>query len=377
MEDLSIYIHIPFCKSKCYYCDFLSFNCNHENVSRYFNALMKELDILYSMKENYKIKTIFIGGGTPTFVDVDYIQKVLEKINKILIISEDAEITIEANPGTIHEDNIILLKKAGINRLSIGLQCWQDELLKKIGRIHTKDEFLYAYEAAVSSGINNINVDLIFALPSQTTNQWQETLEKTVELKPAHISCYGLTIEEGTVFKRMYDKGGINIDEDIERKMYHMAIRYLEQRGYLQYEISNFSKPKMECLHNLTYWQLKPYYGFGLGAHSYFENYRFNNEKSINKYIEKVLTGDTIYENKTFCDEKTMKEEYLFLGLRKTQGISKVDYESKFNNTIEKDYNDEIKKLVSLGLLNEDIDNLRLTEKGLDLANQVFVEFIK
>ncbi|MFZ7131718.1 MAG: radical SAM family heme chaperone HemW [Eubacteriales bacterium] len=377
MEELSLYIHIPFCKSKCHYCDFLSFFNEDEKIDTYFLALLMELDYLNQIKDKYIIKTIFIGGGTPTYVHDKYIIKVIEKIRSIMVLHKDAELSIEGNPGTFHKNTLLPLKGIGLNRLSIGLQCWQDELLTSIGRTHTKKEFLQSYDAAISAGFTNINIDLIFGLPRQSLFQWQETLEKVVALCPAHLSCYSLKIEEGTAFGKQLQNKEIYLDDVLDRQMYHEARRYLWESGYEQYEISNFMKDGFQCVHNLVYWEVKPYLGFGLGAHSYFEKYRFHNEKNLNKYIEKLFAGNTIKGDKILVHQQNYKEEYIFLGLRKIKGIYKKDYKERFSKSISEEYQDEINRLISLELLEEDEVCIKLTSKGLDFANQVFRAFLK
>lgn len=377
MKELGLYIHIPYCKSKCFYCDFLSFDNADDKIDEYFQALMIEMDLLQQIKNDYTVKTIFIGGGTPTYVHVDYITLIINKIKNSIIIDKNVEITIEGNPGTFNKKDLLKLKNVGINRLSIGLQSWQDEILKSIGRIHTSREFVEGYNAALDIGFNNINIDLIFGLPSQSMEQWIETLNKVIDLKPTHLSCYSLKVEEGTKLCQMIEKDKIILDEELDRDMYHYTQNLLMEKGYIHYEISNFSKDKFECKHNLVYWELKEYIGLGLGAHSFFNGYRYSNEKKLETYIDKLLSGNNIIEDKSVVNKNRYKEEYLFLGLRKIKGINKKDYNTIFKIPIEVDYRKNLDKLLSRGLIEETNENIKLTKKGLDLANQVFISFIE
>ncbi len=288
MKDLSIYIHIPFCSEKCFYCDFLSFKGKEEYFEKYKMALLKEIEEFSILNKNkYIIKTIFIGGGTPSILPIGYIGDIAQKIFTLFNVEKDAEFTIEANPGTLSYDKIRHFKENNINRISLGLQAYQNDLLKKIGRIHTIEDFIQNYENIRKLGFNNINVDLMFSLPTQTKENFKETLENIVKLEPEHISTYSLILEEGTKFFNMYEKGDLSLASDeLDRELYDMAINILQQNGYTLYEISNFCKPTKQCKHNIVYWTRKEYIGFGLGASSLIDNKRIINTDNFNNYID-------------------------------------------------------------------------------------------
>jgi len=376
MKDLSLYIHIPFCIQKCYYCDFLSFTMDEETVDLYFENLVKEIEGYGSMvNEDTVVRTIFIGGGTPTCVDSKYILQILKVIRTRFVVDPHVEISIESNPATFDVTKLLDYKKAGINRLSMGLQCWQDDLLKSIGRIHTQEEFVRSFLEAKAVGFENINVDLIFGLPNQTMDNWKETLQEVCKLEPSHLSCYSLKLEKGTELYRRAQVNQFVLDEELDRQMYHYTLDTLYDKGYLQYEISNFSKPDMECKHNLVYWELGDYIGFGLGAHSYFNGFRYNNEEKIKSYISHLQQNKAIVKDKNLVSREHIKEEFIFLGLRKTKGIDGVTYEKLFHQNIFEDFKDEIEKLDDYIIV--DGGNIRLSKKGLDFANYVFMNFLK
>jgi oxygen-independent coproporphyrinogen-3 oxidase len=364
----SLYVHIPFCIRKCLYCDFNSCS-NNELQDGYIDELVNEIQRI----DIKNFETIFVGGGTPTILSLINLKKVLEALQKF----NAAEYTFESNPGTINERNLSLLKEYGVNRLSIGLQAWQDSLLMKLGRIHNINDFLEGYNIARKVGFNNINVDLMFGIPDQRMEDWVETIRNVIEINPEHISCYGLIIEEGTPFKRLYDEDRLNlVEEDIERDMYHYAINELKQAGYEHYEISNFSKKGFECKHNITYWKLDEYLGVGAGSHSFINNKRFSNLKNIQKYINGVRENNIIEETSNVL-QNDLLSEYMFLGLRMMDGISKMDFKKRFGENIEIIYGNEISDLIRKGLLIENNNNIKLSEKGIDFSNQVFVEFLK
>lgn len=359
MKTTSIYIHIPFCKSKCKYCDFLSFP-HTEYVDAYKKALINEINAFGCEK----VKSIFIGGGTPSYVDAKVIADVMERFRKYNI-AEGAEITIEANPGTLTEEKAKIYKDCGINRISMGLQAWQDNLLKTLGRIHTKDTFIESYNIA-EKYFDNINVDLMFSLPNQSMDMWMETLEKVTSLNPQHISAYSLIIEEGTPFYTM----DLNLpDEETDRQMYHYAIKYLKEKGYNQYEISNFAKESYESVHNCVYWQRGDYKGFGLGAASLLGNVRYKNTEDIKKYIN----GTTITEKEVLTKDDEMAE-YMFLGLRMTKGVSISQFESKFGEKLLKKYAEVIEKYRDY--INIEKDYISLNEDGISISNMIFCEML-
>ncbi|WP_058485389.1 radical SAM family heme chaperone HemW [Defluviitalea phaphyphila] len=378
MENkISLYIHIPFCKSKCYYCDFASYANKEESMEDYVLALVNEMRNYGELFKNNKIATVFIGGGTPTILPLKLLKKVLKNIFVNFNIENNAEITIEANPGTLNHDNLSLLKEFGVNRLSIGLQAYQNNLLKKIGRIHTVEEFIKNFLLARKLGFNNINIDLMFALPNQTLKDWIVTLKEITKLNPEHISCYSLTIEENTPFGLLEKEGKLKkADEEIDRKMYHYAQKYLSTKEYIQYEISNFSKLEFESKHNLTYWTYKPYIGIGLGAHSFLEGKRYHNTYNLSKYIKSNGEINKLKEDIEVLSPKMQYAEYIFLGLRLLKGIDVTEFYNQFKISFDELFKEKVHKLINLGLLEKNKENIRLTHKGIDLSNIVFSEFL-
>jgi len=377
MKPISLYIHIPFCKSKCYYCDFNSFSGLENLIDEYFEALNKELTSYIDQLKGYTVKSVFFGGGTPSYVKADYICNFLKACKENLDFDSNAEITIEANPGTLDEGKLIKYHNAGINRLSIGLQACQNHLLNEIGRIHVLEDFDRNLNLARKCGFNNISADLIFGLPGQSFNEWAETLDYVIEKKLEHISCYSLTIEEGTVIEKKISEGIIEpVDEELDRRMYHYAVEKLKQNDYVHYEISNFAFKGRESRHNIAYWILQDYIGFGAGAHSYFQKRRFNNIYDVKNYISSLKGKLEIIENVCEIDKKTEISEYIILGLRMINGINLKQLEEIYDFNIYKEHGERIKKLMERGLLDIRNNYMMLTSKGLDLANQVMVEFI-
>ncbi|AFS78837.1 oxygen-independent coproporphyrinogen-III oxidase 1 [Gottschalkia acidurici 9a] len=378
-RELGIYIHIPFCYSKCYYCDFNSHIDQYSYIEKYIEYLKKEIDLYENSIKEYKLKTIFFGGGTPSLIDQKYICEIIEYIYKKMNTQYLEEITIEANPKTLNEAKLSAYRDAGVNRISLGLQTLNDNLLKNIGRIHSVQDFYDTYNLIRKNGFKNINVDIMFNLPNQSVTDVLDTLEKVVELDIEHISLYSLKVEEGTPFYNMYESGEITLpDEDIEREMYHRSIRFLEDRGYKQYEISNFSKKDYECKHNLIYWKLKPYIGLGLSAHSNIGSYRYGNVESFSDYFslidEKKLP--IIKDEKEFIDIDMEIAEYIILGLRLTKGIDKQEFKLKYNKGIEEVFKENLDKFINQGLICQDDKVIRLTKRGLDLCNLVFMELL-
>lgn len=377
MEELGIYIHIPFCKKKCKYCDFISFSCYAEKENEYVDSLLKEI-------ENYEfiekeVSTIYIGGGTPSIIDSKNIIKILEKIKSKFKIKKDVEITIEINPGTINKEKLEDYKSAGINRLSIGLQSTNNDILNFIGRIHTYEEFEKNYNLAKEVGFTNINVDLMLALPNQSMDILIDSLLKVINLNPNHISLYSLILEEGTELEKMIENGEYKLcDEDLERKMYHKTKSILEKNGYIHYEISNFAKKGFESRHNLSCWNQEEYIGFGLAAHSYYNKKRFSNIESIEEYISNINKGE--YDKNIVIHERQDKpsemKEFMMIGLRKLDGVRISDFERKFRINPLFYFRFEISKLTDEELIEVDLDYIKLTKKGLDFANLVFEEFV-
>lgn len=381
MNKLGIYVHIPFCKQKCYYCDFVSYAKCGEKVEEYIEALKKEIkeeSKRISREENI-INTIYIGGGTPSYIEEKYIKEIVYEIKENYNIEKEAEITIEVNPGTVNEEKLKEYKKIGINRLSIGLQSTKNELLKQIGRIHKYEEFENAYNLARKIGFENINVDLMLGLPSQTLEDIENSLEKVINLKPEHISFYSLIVEENTPMEKMIEQKILNLpDEDLERKMYWNAKRILEKNDYIHYEISNFAKKGYESKHNLNCWNQKEYLGFGVAAHSYFESKRYCNTNCIEEYCNNIKQ-ENINKNRDICEiqtEEEKKKEYMLLGLRKIEGIDIQEFKNKFIENPIYTFHKELEKLVEQELIEIDLNQIKITNKGLDFANIVWEEFV-
>lgn len=373
MKGKSLYVHIPFCKQKCFYCDFPSFSGKETLINDYLNSLEKELDLRVG---DTAINTIFIGGGTPTYLNLEALIK-LKTIMKKVNLKSDGEFTVECNPGTLNEEKLKVLKDMGVNRLSIGLQAVQDRLLKEIGRIHSYKEFKENFILARNLGFNNINVDLMFALPDQSLEDLDETLKTIIDLKPEHISCYSLIVEEETVFYKLFDDGKLNLpNEDLEREMYLRALRILKQRGYNQYEISNFSKPGYECRHNIVYWSLYDYIGIGSGSHSYIDEKRISNYTSIEKYIKFMMENGNAIEEVFENSIKDDMEEFMFMGLRKIEGINKGEFKERFKKEIHEVYGEVISTHIKNKLLVEDEEKIYLTTYGIEVSNYVMKDFI-
>lgn len=374
MRDLGIYMHIPFCKRKCAYCDFISFSDKTELIEKYVLALEKEIDKCNINKDNYKIKTIYFGGGTPSFIESKYIVEILENAKRKFNISKTAEITIEINPGTITEEKLKDYYEAGINRISFGLQSTNSELLELVERIHSYSSFIEGYKLARKVGFKNINVDLMIGLPVQTLEDVQTDLKRIIELNPEHISVYSLIIEEGTrIEEKIKNKELYLPPEELERKMYWKVKKQLEKAGYVHYEISNFAKPGYESKHNLSCWNQEEYLGFGIAAHSYFNGERYSNTEDFDKYFEHPEDSKIIHEKQTQEDKQ---REFMLLGLRKIEGVKVSDFKNKFIENPIYLYRESLSKLVTQGLIEIDIDNIKLTDRGVDLANLVWEEFV-
>lgn len=377
MEPLSIYIHIPFCIKKCFYCDFPSFAAGIADYEDYIEALVKEIKNTRQQYQGYEIQTIFLGGGTPSVLPAKLTGKIMDALFSGYSISKNAEISLEANPGTLDKKKLRELAAMDFNRLSMGMQAWQNRLLKKLGRIHTIEDFLRNYADAKKAGFQNINIDLMFSLPDQTNSDWEETLEKTIHLKPTHISCYSLIVEEGTPFDQWKREGKLNLPkEETDRQQYYLAKEMLKDAGYQQYEISNFCRDAMECRHNLVYWRDEEYIGFGLGAHSYFQNRRYHNTVDTKKYGAAKGEPQKIQEDIEKITRTMELSEFMFMGLRLTKGIEKERFFNRFGQEVKDIYQKEIDKLIEAGLLTETQEHLFLTEKGVDLSNYVFEQFL-
>lgn len=379
-KELELYIHIPFCVKKCAYCDFLSGPATEECIEQYVSSLVKEMEAHKESVCGYEVVSIFLGGGTPSVLNEEQVKRLFETIRKNFVLREDAEITMEANPGTVTKEKLLAYKEAGINRLSFGLQSTNDEELKELGRIHTYETFLKNYKLARECGFRNINVDLISAIPKQTVESWKVSLEQVIALEPEHISTYSLIVEEGTPFAALYGEGGPREkelpDEMVEREIYYQTEEILSRAGYQRYEISNYAKPGKECKHNLGYWERREYLGIGIGAASLMGNIRYKNVDNIEFYVEHSHDLQEIQEEKEELSVKAQMEEFFFLGLRKMEGVSAKEFKETFDCDVQEHYGTEIKKLTNEGLLKENDGRLMLTKKGIDISNYVFAEFL-
>ncbi|MBD5519736.1 MAG: oxygen-independent coproporphyrinogen III oxidase [Lachnospiraceae bacterium] len=368
LKPLSIYIHIPFCVRKCLYCDFLSYPASEVEKESYIELLLSEIENQSSFYNSHKVISIFIGGGTPSILDGSVIEKALCKLKNCFQVEDEAEITIEVNPGTVTEDKLNSYLRAGINRLSIGLQTADDEQLRVLGRIHDYGDFCTTYEMARRLGFKNINVDLMSAIPGQTAESYCDTLKKVLEYEPEHISAYSLILEEGTWFYENRDKLKLPTEEE-DRLLYEMTQSVLAEHGYHRYEISNYARDGYECIHNKVYWQRGDYAGFGLGAASMVGEVRWNNTRNIDEYST-FMRQDV--HNLT---KEEQMEEFMFLGLRLIKGVKKSDFRKKFRVPIEDVYGNIIEKLHKDGLIIVD-DSIRLTPYGIDISNYVMAQFL-
>jgi oxygen-independent coproporphyrinogen-3 oxidase len=387
-KEIEIYIHIPFCKKKCNYCDFCSYENREDFIPEYIKYLLQEIQEVGEINQKaaesgiddlFFVKNIYIGGGTPSFIESSYIVQILETIKQYYKVDNQAEITIEVNPGTVTLEKLEDYKRAGVNRLSIGLQSIQEHLLKSIGRIHNYYDFLDTYRFAREIEFQNINVDLMIGLPNQTLWEVEDSLGEVISLEPEHISVYSLIVEENTKLQKQIDEGILRLPaEEIERKMYWKVKEILEQNEYNHYEISNFAKNGYESKHNMNYWNQKEYIGFGVAAHSYTNEIRYSNVESVEEYIQNFKMGKQ-EDNFVFHEKQNIiskQKEYMLLGLRKIKGVSIQEFKNKFVENPIYLYHTELEKLVNEELLEIDGDYIKLTNKGLDLANLVWEEFV-
>ena len=373
MKKVALYVHIPFCKQKCLYCDFPSYSHKEELMDEYVKALSKE--ILEKTKE-YKIESLFIGGGTPSYLSNENLRFLLDTINKLDFV-ENAEKTIECNPGTVNKEKLEIIFNGGINRISFGLQSTNNEILKKIGRIHTYEEFKENYILARKIGFQNINIDMMFGLPNQSLNIWLESLKEVVVLNPDHISSYSLIIEEGTPFYSLYDKDLLDLpSEEEERAMYEKGRDFLEAKGYNQYEISNYAKDNKECFHNKIYWECKEYIGVGVSSSSYIDGKRIKNIDNINEYIKNINENNSIIDEELENTEKDKIEEFMFMGLRMIKGIEEKEFENRFGKKVDELYKEIIEKHIKNGLLIRKNGKIFLSKKGIELSNIVMSDMI-
>ena len=407
MEKLELYIHIPFCVRKCHYCDFTSFANCEDYFAGYVDALCREIASCREQYAGYDISSVYIGGGTPSILPADLIKKITESLQanfKIANIKEKrkgfgfrkkirptTEFSIECNPGTVSKEDLKAYKKAGINRISFGLQSAIDEELKTLGRIHTYEDFVRSFEDAREAGFDNINVDLMQAIPGQTMASWQMTLGQVGTWHPDHISAYSLIIEEGTDFQKWLKKGktlsgeekeGIFLPdgsvqmlptEEEEREIYYFTGEMLEKAGYQRYEISNYAIPGFECSHNIGYWKRENYLGLGLHASSMVGNIRWKNTDDLTAYLQ---SPECSREEEHRLSHQEQMEEFMFLGLRLTDGITRTDFVNTFHTDIDLVYGPVLEQLYDRGMIEFDEDAIRLTKKGIDVSNQVLAEFL-
>lgn len=414
-RELELYIHIPFCARKCAYCDFLSFAAPERVYRDYMDKLLEEICGQGPNFQEYRVSTIFVGGGTPSILPADLIMKLFATLSENFDISPDAEITMEANPGTLTMEKLEVYRQSGVNRLSIGLQSADDKELKYLGRIHSYDSFLKSFQRARQAGFKNINVDLMSALPGQDVHSWKNTLKKVMMLKPEHISAYSLIIEEGTPFYERFgepqgkqssvvcgesdaDRGGALPapktaaeiaaraavmtlpdlpDEDTDREMYHLTKEMMAAHGYDRYEISNYAKKGYECRHNIGYWTGVEYLGLGLGASSYTYGYRYHNTENLQEYLSlNLYEGGAAARDIEELSLEDKMEEFMFVGLRMMKGVSGSEFLERFGQNMWNVYGDALKKLEQQGLIEVDAPMVRLTELGIDVSNVVLSEFL-
>ena len=371
-KELELYIHIPFCVRKCAYCDFLSGPADYEAQRSYKEALIREIENVESFADS-EVSSIFIGGGTPSVFSEQWMAEVLEKVYTHFNVRQDAEISIEANPGTVDLGKLAVYRQAGINRISFGCQSGDNRELKLLGRIHTWEEFRESFSMAREAGFSNINVDLMSGLPGQSLASWEDSLYKTAQLKPEHISAYSLIIEEGTPFASQKLELP---DEEEERNMYERTREILEDWGYHQYEISNYARPGRACRHNLGYWQRKEYLGLGLGSASLVGETRFSNTRNMENYLNNSDSAAKIREEREILTVQEQMEEFMFLGLRMTEGISVTEFREVFGVSLEQIYGKVLEKYKKLELLEERGGRLRLTRKGISVSNPVLADFL-
>lgn len=402
-KELEIYIHIPFCIRKCLYCDFLSFPANRKMQAEYMDQLRCEITSQGPWYADYLVTTVFIGGGTPSALDGEQITLLMQAVKKSFVLAEEAEITIEANPGTQLSQKLPLYRQAGINRLSLGLQSAVNAELRLLGRVHSFEDFLMGFQKARMAGFSNINVDLMSGIPGQTAESFKNTLRRVIMLKPEHISAYSLIVEEGTPYGDYYGSSSLTgeagtggaaaqnanalamagwpalMDEEEDRKIYHQTKAFLEESGYQRYEISNYARPGFACAHNLGYWTGKDYLGFGLGASSYVDGCRFANETDINRYLLLDFSAgdlESLHGRLHRLSRREQMEEFMFLGLRMTCGVSNVRFVQEFGVHIESIYGEIIRKLSEEGLLLQDGAAIRLSDWGMDVSNYVMSKFL-
>ena len=388
-RKLELYLHIPFCIRKCSYCDFLSFAADESLKARYAGQLIEEIHAKSAAFADREISTLFIGGGTPSILKAESLAQIMAAVRADFALAADCEATIEANPGTLTADWLETCRAAGLNRLSLGLQSADDGELRTLGRIHTWEQFLASYGMVRRAGFENVNVDLMSALPGQSLASWERSLREVTALEPEHISAYSLIVEEGTPFCERYSGAGAKLlpDEDTERAMYRAAKEILGRAGFERYEISNYAKPGRACRHNIGYWTGEEYLGLGLGASSYVDGWRFSNTGDMERYLaagRAEMCGNrdgcghkaAFYESVTRTTEQSRMEEFMFLGLRMVRGVPEDEFARRFGKTMDEVYGPVLRQMEELGLMEKDGAFWRLTERGIDVSNGVMAELL-
>lgn len=381
-RNLELYLHIPFCVRKCNYCDFFSASGTPKEQADYVSAMIQEIQSYQELSGEYEVQTIFLGGGTPSLLTPEQIEQIFDAIYHIFSVNENAEITMEMNPGTVAIEKLRAMKAAGVNRLSIGLQSAQNEELKMLGRIHTYEEFLETWRLTEQAGFKNRNIDLMSALPGQTMESYEDTLSKVLALEPEHISAYSLILEEGTVFYDWYEKGKLDRgawklpSEEEEYAMGELTIQRLAEAGMHRYEISNYAKSGKECRHNLGYWDRVEYLGIGAGSSSLIKGERFDHIRDRKAYIEKIRNGEPILIDREILSVESQMEEFMYLGLRKIEGVSRTDFQNYFGKNVDDVYGEILDKLEEEQLLEFSGNRIRLTHRGMDVSNCVLAEFL-
>jgi oxygen-independent coproporphyrinogen-3 oxidase len=375
---LSMYIHIPFCERKCAYCDFLSFDCKNDKIEAYLEALHRQIESS-EYKDSWMVGTLFFGGGTPSILNSNQISRLMTCIKSNFTLSDDAEITMECNPGTLNKNKIKAIKESGINRISLGVQSTDVVFLERLGRIHDDKTVYEQYQLLRDNGFGNINLDFMYGLPEQTLKEWEKQIDTIIELAPEHISAYGLIVEKDTAYEKLYEEQPeIFPDEDLERDMYWLTHDKLTNAGYVHYEISNYCKPGLASRHNETYWLLRPYIGLGLGSASYIDKTRFSITKDLELFIDTSINPSLLIDQETIInmDKRTVMEEYMFLGLRRLEGIDMRDFEIKFNQSFMDTYGEITTKFVKDELMVMTDRQLYLTPRGIDISNYVMSHFL-
>ena len=379
-KELELYIHIPFCAKKCNYCDFLSAPASVERMSEYTDLLCKEIKSQGSLSKEYRVVTIFFGGGTPSLIPLEQMERIMNTVKECFELSTDCEITMECNPGTVTKEKLRGYYTIGVNRLSFGLQSANNQELKLLGRIHTFEEFVANYQQAREVGFENINLDLMSGLPYQTIETYDATLRKVLELKPDHISAYSLILEEGTPFYERFSEDGEESDAipevELDRFMYEHTKKVLLSEGYERYEISNYAKTGKECLHNIGYWNRVDYLGFGLGASSLLNHIRYKNPDTQESYKEAVMNSKEVRMIEEVLTKEAEMEEFMFLGLRLCKGVSRREFYQQFHTPMDEIYGKQVSLLMKQGLLKIEGDMVSLTDYGVDVSNQVFTSFL-